>query len=190
MFSRLILTACLALTIQQANAQNANHSHQGTDAQEGHTDAQATVLPLEAGQSAFAAIAEIVAILNADPQTDWASVDIDALREHLLDMDLLTLETSVDTELRDDGASFTVLSDGRALEATQRMVLAHAPVLSQATGWRTSVESNENGALLIVRSDQSEEVLMIQALGFYGVMATGAHHQEHHLAIALGSSPH
>jgi hypothetical protein len=29
--------------------------------------------PREAGQSAFAAIAEIVAILNADPDTDWSN---------------------------------------------------------------------------------------------------------------------
>lgn len=184
MFNRLILTACLALTIQQANAQSADHGHQG------HTDAQATVLPLEAGQSAFAALAEIVALLGSDPQTDWASVDIDALQQHLLDMDLLTLQSSVDTEMHDDGAAFTVTSEGRALEAVQRMVRAHAPVLSQATGWRTTVESIENGALLIVLTDQSDEVPMIQALGFYGLMATGAHHQEHHLQIALGSSPH
>ena len=32
----------------------------------------------EAGQIAFAAIQEIVAILEADPQTDWSKVDIDA----------------------------------------------------------------------------------------------------------------
>lgn len=184
MFSRFILAACFALIIAPANAQNADHGHQV------HSDVAATALPLEAGQSAFAALAEIVALLVSDPQTDWASVDIDALREHLLDMEQLTLETSVETELRDDGAAFTVTSEGRALAATQRMARAHAPVLSQATGWRTTVEMVENGARLIVRTDMSREVPMIQALGFYGMMATGAHHQEHHLQIALGASPH
>lgn len=184
MSSRIILAACFTLIIQPANAQNADHSYQV------HSDVLPTTLPLETGQSAFAALAEIVALLVSNPQTDWASVDIDALREHLLDMEQLTLETSVDTELRTDGAAFTVTSEGRALEATQRMVRSHAPVLSQATGWQTTVENIDNGARLIVRTDLSHEVPMIQALGFYGMMATGAHHQEHHLQIALGSSPH
>lgn len=184
MFSRFILVACFALIIPPASAQNADHSHQV------HSDVPANAMPLEDGQSAFAALAEIVALLVSDPQTDWASVDIDALREHLLDMEQLTLETSVDTEVHTDGAAFTVTSEGRALEATQRMVRAHAPVLSQATGWRTSVENIDNGTRLIVRTDLSHEVTMIQALGFYGMMATGAHHQEHHLQIAQGSSPH
>lgn len=184
MFRRFILAACFALIIQPADAQNADHSHQV------HSDVPANALPLETGQSAFAALAEIVALLVTDPQTDWASVDIDALREHLLDMEQLTLETSVDTDLRDDGAAFTVTSEGRALVATQRMVRAHAPVLSQATGWQTSVENIDNGARLVVRTDLSHVVPMIQALGFYGMMATGAHHQEHHLQIAQGSSPH
>ena len=48
-------------------------------------------LPTETGQSAFAVIAEIVAILDAEPNIDWSSVYIDALREHLIDMDELTL---------------------------------------------------------------------------------------------------
>ena len=47
--------------------------------------------PTEAGQGAFAAIQEIVAILEADPDTDWSKVDIDALRQHLVDMNAVTL---------------------------------------------------------------------------------------------------
>jgi hypothetical protein len=30
----------------------------------------------------------------------------------------------------------------------------------------------------------------IAALGFYGVMTIGAHHQEHHFAMASGSAVH
>jgi hypothetical protein len=30
------------------------------------------------------------------------------------------------------------------------------------------------------------EQLKLAALGFFGVMATGAHHQAHHLAMAMG----
>src|SRR5690348_17327314 len=37
----------------------------------------------EPGQAAFGAIQEMVESLQADPQTDWSKVDVDALREHL-----------------------------------------------------------------------------------------------------------
>lgn len=40
--------------------------------------------PAEPGQGTFAAIAEIVALLQSDPTTDWATVDIEALRQHLI----------------------------------------------------------------------------------------------------------
>lgn len=36
----------------------------------------------EGGQSAFAGITEIVALLDADPTTDWATADIEALWQH------------------------------------------------------------------------------------------------------------
>lgn len=47
--------------------------------------------PIEAGQAAFGAIEEIVRMLLTDPITNWSRVDIDDLRQHLVDMDELTL---------------------------------------------------------------------------------------------------
>jgi hypothetical protein len=52
-----------------------------------HGPGQAAALPTQPGQSAFAAIQEIVAMLEADPKTDWSRVNIEALRQHLIDMD-------------------------------------------------------------------------------------------------------
>ena len=46
----------------------------------------ATALPVLPGQDAFAALQEIVRLLEADPATDWTRVDLDALRMHLVDM--------------------------------------------------------------------------------------------------------
>ena len=43
------------------------------------------------GQAAFGAIEEIVQKLEADPATDWSKVNIGALREHLIDMNEVTL---------------------------------------------------------------------------------------------------
>src|SRR5438270_319404 len=45
-----------------------------------------TGAPTEPGQSAFAAIQEIVQILEGDSRTDWTKVNIEALRQHLIDM--------------------------------------------------------------------------------------------------------
>ncbi len=44
--------------------------------------------------AAFGAVQEIVEILEADPATDWSKVDIDALRQHLIDMDNVTLHAA------------------------------------------------------------------------------------------------
>ena len=43
------------------------------------------------GQEAFGTIQEIVRILESDPATDWSKVNIGALREHLIDMDEVTM---------------------------------------------------------------------------------------------------
>ena len=52
--------------------------------------------PTSPGQDAFGAIQEIVRILDADPTTDWSKVDIGALREHLIDMNEVTLHAAAD----------------------------------------------------------------------------------------------
>ena len=47
--------------------------------------------PTMPGQEAFGTIQEVVQILEADPTTDWSKVNIPALREHLIDMNEVTL---------------------------------------------------------------------------------------------------
>lgn len=146
-------------------------------------------LPTEGGQGAFAAIAEIVAILSADPDTDWSKVDIDALRRHLVDMNELTLNAEAETSVAGDVATFTVWGEGRALRAIHAMVPAHAAELAKLGVWVVSAETTPTGAVLKVSSDDPREFARIKALGFFGIMATGAHHQAHHLAMATGRMP-
>jgi len=64
------------------------------------------------GQAAFAAIQEIVEILLADPKTDWSKVNIDALRQHLIDMNNMTLAANVKNEAVDGGMRFEVTGEG------------------------------------------------------------------------------
>ena len=60
--------------------------------------------PVIPGQEAFGTIQEIVRTLEADPKTDWSKVDIAALREHLIDMDEVTMR-AIATERRSTTAS-------------------------------------------------------------------------------------
>lgn len=146
--------------------------------------------PREAGQSAFAAIQEIVAHLMADPDTDWASVDIEALRQHLVDMDNVTLRARVETQPVDGGARFVVTSDDPTVTASIRaMVPAHAATMDGVEGWHLSAEPAEGGAILTATGNDEAEP-RIRGLGFIGLMTVGMHHPAHHLAIATGQAPH
>ena len=52
----------------------------------------ASTTPTSPGQDAFGAIQEVVRMLDADPKTDWSKVDLEALRQHLIDMNEVTLQ--------------------------------------------------------------------------------------------------
>lgn len=146
--------------------------------------------PTEVGQSAFAAISEIVEILQNDPETDWTKVNISALQNHLVDMDLVTTRTKVTLETNDMVVAITVLGQGETVKAIQRMATAHAPMLAAETGWKIDVDQTTSGAILRIAVSSEKEMARAIGLGFYGVMTIGAHHQSHHLQIARGDNPH
>ena len=81
----------LALSIQSAAAQSDMPAMDSSTHHGAMTAAQAGATPTLPGQDAFGAIQEILRILEADPGTDWSRVNIDALREHLIDMNEVTL---------------------------------------------------------------------------------------------------
>lgn len=143
---------------------------------------------MEGGQSAFAAIQEIVAQLMANPMTDWSRVDIEALRQHLIDMDNVTLRARVRVEEIEGGARFEATSDDAAVTGSIRvMVPAHAATMNGVEGWTMHAAEIPGGATLTVTGADPDR---IRALGFIGVMAVGMHHQAHHLALAAGQNPH
>ncbi|UZD90832.1 hypothetical protein [Cognatishimia activa] len=146
--------------------------------------------PVETGQSAFAAISEIVEILSNDPKTDWETIDVQALREHLRDMELVTTEASVAIQVEGNSVEFTVFGAGDVEQAVQRMTLAHAPMLQAASGWLVTSQPSNDGAIMRVEVQTDEDLARVVALGFFGIMTIGAHHQAHHLEIASGNDPH
>jgi hypothetical protein len=175
----LVLLALLAAVSAPAGAQD--HVHQP-----GMT--HPTVALTEPGQGAFAAISEVVAALMADPATDWSRVNIDALRQHLVDMDEVTLRSTLQVDTIPSGARFTVTGLGRTVGAIRRMTMAHAPMI--AAPLHMEAMERDGGAVVTVTASDAADVARIRALGFFGIMTLGAHHQEHHLAIARGEMMH
>lgn len=154
-----------------------------------HMHGAGAPVPTHPGQEAFGTIQEIVRILEADPKTDWSKVNIGALREHLIDMDEVTLRARSNERPLDNGIEITITGEGRTLAAIQRMVPAHTRELV-ALGWSASTHELPNGVTLIVTSSDPYQVVKLKALGFIGIMVQGAHHQPHHLMMAKGEFAH
>lgn len=148
------------------------------------------MLPQETGQSAFAAIQEIVAMLNADPTTDWSRVNIEALRQHLIDMNNVTLGASVGAQESGGSIRFSVSGDGPVRDSIRRMVMAHAATMNGVDGWKFAAEPSETGAILTVTPPDPALMAKLRALGFIGILTLGMHHQQHHWMLAKGLSPH
>jgi hypothetical protein len=150
--------------------------------------AQTPTLP---GQDAYAAIAEVVRILEADRTTDWSKVDLEALRQHLIDMNDVTLRSAVKQSPVPGGAVFEVTGEGRTAAAIRRMLTDHSRMVGRLPDYAASAEEIPGGARLTVRAKRSGDKATesrIRGLGFIGMMTVGAHHSMHHLAIARGDA--
>jgi hypothetical protein len=153
-------------------------------------EATAGAGPTRPGQDAFGAIQEIVRILEADPVIDWSKVNIDVLREHLVDMSKVTLDANVTSTPVDGGTRFAVTGEERTRAAIQRMVPAHAREIDGLNGWAATAEPVSDGVVLIVSSADPKQTAKIRGLGFFGILTEGSHHQMHHLAMATGEFAH
>ena len=143
-------------------------------------------IPVEAGHDGFAAIAEIVKMLSENPDTDWSKVNITRLHNHLLDMDLLVSGATVKEQEVSEGMIFNVTGESKVLNAIQQMVPAHSIELSKIPEYTAITETINNGIALTVTSKDDQIITKIKGLGFFGLMATGSHHQVHHLRMAVG----
>jgi hypothetical protein len=186
--SAFVCTAlALPLTVEAAGQGTMDHmkmDHSKMMAQ------SAAKQPTEAGQSAFAAIAEIVALLEADPNTDWSKVDIEALRQHLIDMSNVTLGADVKAIDQGKSVEFDVTATGLVTDSIRRMVMAHAMTMDSVDGWSYAAKEIDGGASLTVTPPDAKSKAKLKGLGFIGVMASGMHHQQHHWMIAKGQNPH
>ncbi len=148
-------------------------------------------VPTLPGQDAFGAIAEVVQLLDADPQTDWSRVDLERLRQHLIDMNEVVLRAEVKTSPMPGGLVMDVTGVGRTESAIRAMLIPHATELDQMPGLAAKTEVIPGGVRLTVMArdaGDAKAVARVRGLGFIGLLTLGAHHQPHHLAMARGQA--
>ncbi len=176
-----ILTGVWAFKNHQNHTPSMSHNA-------GHSQGE---LPTQGGQATFAALIEIVGLLEEDAGTDWGAVDINGLRDHLLDMHHLMIDTNATQTVIDDRTiRFDIQGSPVSLRSIQRMVPAHAAFIEQSRGWAFVIESKDYGATLTISVEDTEALDKLTALGFYGFMSLDSHHQAHHYQMALGHSSH
>jgi hypothetical protein len=181
-------TLRLALSILLLPAGLAAQEHVHTPGMT-HEASNEGAVPTAAGQDAFAAIAEVVRILEADSTTNWRTVDLERLRQHLIDMNEVTLRAVVTQTPVDGGARFLVEGEGRTRDAIRRMATAHAATVSGPAGPRVTIEQTARGvSLTIIAANPADAgaAARIRGLGFIGFLTLGDHHGPHHLAMARG----
>jgi hypothetical protein len=176
----------LAVSTTAATAEQEHHMHQ-------HQQQNATATPLtEAGNDAFGTIQEVVEKLRADPNTDWSKVNLEALRQHLVDMRNFTLDVEVTSQQPiDNGVTFTVKATTPGAAASlDRLFSAHPTVLKQESGWDMTSKKNKDGSYTARVTGKPQDAAKIRGLGYIGLVAYGKHHQAHHWLMATGSNPH
>lgn len=159
----------------------------------GHLDGMNHVARLtEPGNDAFGTIQEVVRKLRADPHTDWSRVNLEALRQHLIDMDNFTKHVSVISKRNiDSGVELRVRADDKQASASlARALSAHPRMIKQEFGWDIKVSGKGPEYRIRVTSPHKQDVAQIRGLGYIGIMALGDHHQMHHWIIATGGNPH
>jgi len=148
MRTKIILTATVLIGgAAFAIAQTSHTGHSDGMDHSAHQQEQAmTGAALsEPGQGAFAALSELVRVLEADPNTDWAQVDLAGLRAHLVDMDRLVMDAVViETDLP-DGISAIATGDADTIATLRRMVPAHAAQLARDDRWTLNATETNDG---------------------------------------------
>ncbi|WP_162617656.1 hypothetical protein [Yoonia maritima] len=189
----VILAATAVLggaAIALAQTMHANHDAGMDHAAHGKANTADRGVLTEPGQGAFAALSEVVRVLEADADTDWSRVDLAGLRAHLVDMDRLVSDAVVTETDLPDGLLIMATGDLETIATLRRMVPAHAAQLVRDDRWTVDAAEVENGVELRVTSVDPGVVPRIKGLGFFGLMASQDHHREHHLMMALGDDAH
>ncbi|MFK5891768.1 MAG: hypothetical protein QM504_00940 [Pseudomonadota bacterium] len=146
----------------------------------------------EAGNDVFGTIQEVIQKLEVDPETDWSKVDLEQLRQHLLDMCHFTINVEViSQEPISAGVKIVIRPTMPAASiALDRALSAHPKMMKKETGWDIKFTKTDHTYVITATTSKSDEIDKLRGLGYIGIMAYGKHHQPHHWAMATGKHPH
>jgi len=149
-----------------------------------HHYERAAPVPERVGQAALGAIQEVVGLLLSDPSTDWSTVSIARLRQHLVDLDEILLNAEVEEQPIDGGLSIHLRGSARTLEAVRHVIPGHVRRMDGFRGWSATFEDTDDGLDLTLTTADPDEVAILRGLGFFGFVATGVHRPHELLAVA------
>ncbi len=112
--------------------------------------------------------------LKQNSRTDWSKVNIEALRQHLIDMNNVTLATKIKSEPIEGGMRFLVTGGGDRFDTC--MLSAHAATMDGIGEWHFSVREADGGAIFTVRVPP-QDAKKLRGLDFIGAMSRGMHHR-------------
>ena len=184
-----VFCAVALLTLIGADAAQAQHSAESHDEGSG----QHAQMPLEApGNDIFGTVQEAIRTLEADPDTDWSQVDMERLRQHLIDMHHVAMNVAVvENEPIEGGVRLVVEPTVEAARASlERVLKAHPTMLEHDAGWQMRVEPSDGQFVLTVTDPEGTAADKIRGLGYIGLLAYGPHHQHHHWMMVRGQAPH
>ena len=183
-----IIAMTIAMPMASAHMHHANMNHA---AMMGNNTAATPVVLTESGADPFATLQEVITALEANPDTNWEKVNIEALRLHLVEMQDMIINVDVKQQHIDNGFQAVVTSTtNRAVKSLTRVLSGHPAQMKAETGWDMQVQNNDGVFTLTVTTKKAHDIAKIRGLGYIGVMAYGNHHQPHHWAIASGDNPH
>src|SRR5690606_5360603 len=126
-------------------------------------------------------------MLEGDSTTDWTRVNLEALRQHLIDMDLVVMGANVEQSNVEGGLKMRVTGDAATARAITRMLPSHATMLNADTAWVASTSAIQGGMELTLAARNRGDTKLVQrirGLGFIGILTQGNHHGAHHMMIA------
>ena len=183
-----IVATIIAMPMASAHMHHTNMNHA---AMMGHNAVPTQVVLTESGTDPFATLQEVITALEANPNTNWEKVNIEALRLHLVEMQDMTINVDVKQQYIDNGFQAVVTpTTNRAVKSLTRVLSGHPMQMKAETGWDMQVQNNDGVFTLTVTTDNAKDIAKIRGLGYIGVMAYGNHHQPHHWAMASGENPH
>jgi hypothetical protein len=167
-----------------------DHHSMNTVSADEKTITEATNL-LESGTDPFAVIQETISKLEANKNTDWSKVNIEALRKHLVEMEDATLNVTLkQVNVKNGFAAMIFPQTNRAVKSLFNLLKNHPEQMEKETGWVMVVNRVDDHFEITVTTKNDKEIDKIRGLGYIGVIAYGDHHKKHHWSMASGEEVH